>query len=159
MYNWLVFAHVFFAFCFILAHGVHAAAMLAFRSEKDPERSLTFFNIVPPINLVRYLTLFMGIPGLIAAFTTIWWRQGWVWASVVLFLIIGVVMYYYGAGYYMLIFDAATQAVEARKSNVDVEAAFEKFEAVRTAPHPIVVSVVGLVGLAIILLLMRFKPF
>ena len=80
MYNWLVFLHIFFGFSFMLAHGVHAAAMLAFRSEKDPERSLTFFNIVPQINMVRYLTVLMGLPGFIAAFITPWWQQGWVWA-------------------------------------------------------------------------------
>lgn len=76
MYNWLVFLHIFFAFAFMLAHGVHAAAMLAFRNEKDPERGLTFFNIVPQINMVRYLTLLMGVPGMIAAFITPRWRHG-----------------------------------------------------------------------------------
>lgn len=159
MYNWLVFLHVFFAFCFMLAHGVHATAMLAFRAEKDPERSLTFFNIIPQINMVRNLTLLMGIPGLIAAFITPWWRQGWVWVSVVVFIVIAFVMYYYGAGYFGLIEDAATQAVEAKKNNENVEAALKRFEEIRTAPHPIIVSVVGMAGLALILWLMRFKPF
>jgi len=159
MYNWLVFLHVFFALSLMLAHGVHAAAMLAFRNEKDPERSLAFFNVIPQLTLVRYLTVIMGVPGLIAAFITTWWRQGWVWASVVVFMIVSFVMYKCGTGYFGLIQEAANRAVEAKKNNSEVEAAYKIFENVRNAPHPIVVSIVGMVGLAIILWLMRFKPF
>ena len=159
MYNWLVFLHIFFGFSLMLAHGVHAAAMLAFRNEKDPERALTFFNIVPQINMVRYLMVLMGVPGVIAAFITPWWRQGWVWASLVVFLIISFVMYRYGAGYFGLIERAAQQVIEARKGNTDVETAQKEFDQVRLSSHPMLVSVVGLLGLAIILWLMRFKPF
>jgi hypothetical protein len=72
----------------MLAHGVHAAAMLKFRSEPDPEQSLTFFNIVPQITLVRYLTVAMGAFGVTAAFVTPWWRQGWTCASAGIFAII-----------------------------------------------------------------------
>ena len=143
----------------MLVHGVHAAAMLAFRSERDPERALTFFNIVPQINMVRYLIVLMGVPGVIAAFITPWWRQGWTWASLVVFLIISFVMYRYGAGYFGLIEGAAQRVIEARKTNSEVETAQKEFEKARTARHPIGVSIIGIVGLAIILWLMRFKPF
>ena len=159
MYNWLVFLQVFFGFSFMLAHGVHAAAILAFRNEKDPERALTFFNIVPELGLVRYLTVLMGLSGFIAAFITPWWRHGWVWTSVAVFFIISFVMYKYGAGYFGLIERAAERLIEARKTNTDFEAALKAFEEARTARHPIIVSITGLVGLAIILWLMRFKPF
>lgn len=159
MYNWLVFLHIFFGFSLMLAHGVHAAAMLAFRNEKDPERALTFFNIAPEIQMVRYLTILMGLPGFIAAFISPWWRQGWTWASMVIFLIVSVVMYKYGAGYFELIQRAAERLIEARKTDLNVETALKEFESARTARHPIAVSIVGMVGLAVILWLMRFKPF
>ena len=159
MYQWIVFLHVFLAFTFMLAHGVSAAAMLCFRREADPERSLTFFNIVPQPTLIRVLTLLMGVSGLSAAFLTQWWRQGWVWASFVVFLIISYVMYKYGGGYFGLIEGAANRLIEARKTNTDVADALKDFEEARNALHPKVVSVVGIAGLAIILWLMRFKPF
>jgi hypothetical protein len=159
MYNWLVFLHVFFAFAFMLAHGVHAAAMLSFRNEKDPERSLTFFNIVPAPTLVRILTVALGLPGLAAAFVLPWWRQGWPWASAVVFVAISIIMYKYGAGYFGLMQDRAERAIAARKAGAGLEEALREFEAARKAPHPIAVSVVGFLGLAIILWLMRFKPF
>jgi len=82
-----------------------------------------------------------------------------VWASLAVFLIISFVMYKYGAGYYGIIFDAANRLIEAKKTNADLPAAQKKFDDARNAPHAMIVSVVGLVGLAIILWLMRFKPF
>lgn len=159
MYNWLVLLHIFFAFLFMLAHGVHAAAMLKFRSEPDPERSLTFFNIVPQITLVRVLTVLMGIPAFAAAFLAGWLKTGWIWTSVAVFLIIAFAMYRYGAGYFNLIEGAATRLIEARKTGADLDAAQKEYDAARNAPHAMMVSIVGIAGLAVILWLMRFKPF
>ncbi|MBI1793708.1 MAG: hypothetical protein HYR70_05910 [Chloroflexi bacterium] len=159
MYNWLVFLHILFAFLFMLAHGVHAAAMLKFRTEPDPERSLTFFNIVPQPNLIRVLTILLGIPAFVAAFLAGWWQKGWVWVSVAVFLVISYVMFKYGAGYYSVIESAALRLIKARKTGTDLEAALKEFDKARNAPHPIIVSIVGIAGLAVILWLMRFKPF
>ena len=159
MYNWLVLLHIFFAFLFMLGHGAHVAAMLKFRGELDPEKSMTFWNIVPDIKYVRYLYIAMGVFGFIAAFMTPWWKQGWVWLSAIVFLIISFVMYKYGAGYYSIIEGAATRLIEARKTNTNLSVAQKEFDNARNAPHIIVVSVVGVVGLVIILWLMRFKPF
>ena len=159
MYNWLVFLHIFFAFLLMLAHGVHASAMLKFRGEPDPEKSLTFFSNVPDIKYVRFLYVVMGIFGFSAAFTTKWWKLGWTWTSAVVFLMVAYVMVKYGARYYGIIFDAANRLIEAKKTDTNVEAAQKEFDEARFMPHAMIVSVVGIVGLAIILWLMRFKPF
>ena len=159
MYNWLVVLHIFFAFLFMLAHGVHAAAMLKFRGEPDPERSLTFFNIVYDLKYARYAYIAMGVFGFAAAFTTPWWKRGWVWVSATVFIVISWVMFRYGTGYYNIIQDAALRLIEAKKTNTDLPAAQKGFDDARNAPHAMIVSVVGIVGLAIILWLMRFKPF
>ena len=159
MYNLLVFLHIFLSLLLMLGHGAHAAAMLKFRGELDPERSLTFFNNVPDIKYVRYLTMAMGLFGFAPAFMTIWWRQWWIWLSVLVFLIVSWVMFRYGAGYYNIIEGAATRLIEARKTNVNLPAAEKDFDDARNSPYPMLVSVVGIVGLAVILWLMRFKPF
>lgn len=159
MYSWLVLLHIFFAFLFMLTHGAHAAAMLKFRGEPDPERSLTFFNNVPDIKYVRYFTMAMGLFGFVPAFMTAWWRQWWIWLSVLVFLIVSWVMSKYGAGYYGMIYSAAQRLIDARKTDVDLSAAQKEFDQARNAPNALIVSVVGIVGLAIILSLMRFKPF
>jgi len=72
MYNWLVFLHVFTSLLLMLAHGVHAAAMFKFCGESDPKHSLTFFNIVPEIILVRYLTVVLGVLGFAAVIVAGW---------------------------------------------------------------------------------------
>jgi len=159
MYNWLVFLHILFAFLFMLGHGAHAAAMLKFRGEPDPEKSLTFFNIVPQLNLIRWLTVLMGIFGLAAAFIAGWLNKGWVWTSLAVFFIISYVMFQYGSGYYNLIEGAATRLIEAKKTNTDLPAAQKKFDEARNAPNAMIVSIVGIAGLVVILWLMRFKPF
>ena len=159
MYNWLVLLHIFFAFLFMLTHGAHAAAMLKFRGEPDPEKSLTFFSNVPDIKYVRYLTVAMGLFGFAPAFMTAWWRQWWIWLSALVFLIVSWVMQKYGAGYYGIIFDASNRLIEAKKTNTNLPAAQKEFDDARNAPHAMIVSVVGIVGLAILLWLMRFKPF
>ena len=159
MYNWLVLLHILFAFLFMLGHGAHVAAMLKFRGEPDPERSLTFFSNVPDIKYVRYLYVVMGVFGFASAFTTSWWKQGWTWTSAVVFVIVAYVMYKYGAGYYGIIFGAANRLIEANKTATDLPAAQREFDEARNAPNTMIVSIVGIVGLAIILWLMRFKPF
>lgn len=159
MYNWLVFLHVLSSLLLMLAHGVHAAIMLKFRGEEDPEKTLTFFNVIYEIGLVRYLTVAMGVFGLAAAFLTPWWRHGWPWLSAGIYVIVSWVMYKYGSGYYTIIEDAATHLIEAKKMNINQPAAQKEFDDARNAPHIMFVSIVGIVGLAIILWLMRFKPF
>lgn len=159
MYNWLVFLHIFFSFLFILGHGAHVAAMLKFRGEADPEQSKTFFNIVPDIKYVRYFTVAMGLFGFVAAFIAGWLNKGWIWVSVIIFIIIWFVMYKYGGGYYGIISNATTHLIEAKKTNTNLTAAQKEFDEARNAPHTTIVYVVGIVGLAIILWLMKFKPF
>ncbi len=159
MYNWLVFLHIFFAFLFMLGHGAHVAAMLKFRGEPDPEKSLTFFSNVPDIKYVRYLYMALGVFGFAASLIPGWWKQGWIWTSAVVFLFITWVMRKYGAGYYGIIFDAANRLIEAKKTNTNLPAAQKEFDDARNSSYPMIVSVVGIVGLAIILWLMRFKPF
>ncbi len=159
MYNWLVYLHVLFAFLFMLGHGAHVVAMLKFRGEPDPERCLSFFNMVPDIKYVRYFYIPMGFFGFAAAFIAPWWKQGWTWTSTVVFVIVTYIMQRYGARYYGIIFEAASRLVEAKKTNVNLPAAQKAFDEARLTSHTMIVSVVGLVGLAIILWLMRFKPF
>lgn len=159
MYNWLVVLHILFAFLMMLTHGAHAAAMLKFRGEPDPEKSLAFFSNVPDLNYVRYLYIAMGVFGFAAAIFTGWWNKGWVWSSAVVFAIVAWAMYKYGTGYYYIISDTARRLIEAKKTNVDLPAAQKEFDDARFMPNAMIVSIVGILGLAVILWLMRFKPF
>ena len=63
------------------------------------------------------------------------------------------------AGYFDIIEKAAMRAVEQRKNQSAPPTDPDAFAAARVAWHPIGMTVVGLVGLAVILWLMMFKPF
>jgi len=68
-------------------------------------------------------------------------------------------MVQYGAVYFGLVQDAALRLIEAKKTNINLPTAQKEFDDALNAYHPMVVSIVGILGLAIILWLMRFKPF
>ena len=159
MLEWVVVLHVAAVLAFMLAHGVHVAAMWAMRAEPDPERALTMFNPVPSATTLRVLLAVIVASGVLAGFMGSWWDRGWIWTSLGLLLGISVFMWRFGGGFYGLLQAAAEQAVAARTSGAPDPQAQAAFDAVRGGWHTVGVSVVGLGGLAIILWLMMFKPF
>jgi hypothetical protein len=159
MYQWLIFLHVAAVLAFMLAHGVHVAAMWAMRAEQDPERSLTLFNPVPSVTMLRVLLAVVVASGVVAGFMGSWWGRGWIWASLLVLTVIAVFMWRFGSGFYGLIQEAAERAVAARSSEPADPAAQAAFDVARRSWHTAGVSVVGLGGLAILLWLMMFKPF
>jgi hypothetical protein len=159
MYEWLIFLHIGAVLAFMLAHGSHVAAMWRMRAETAPEVSLTLFNTLSsPLPLRILLGVIVG-SGVLAGFAGSWWDRGWMWASLITLVAIAVFMWRYGGGYYGLVQEAATRALEARTSGVPDAAAQLAFDAVRASWHTIGVSVIGIGGLALILWLMMFKPF
>ena len=159
MHAWVVFLHVGAVLAFMLAHGVHVAAMWAMRAEPDPERMLTLFNIVPSTRSLRILLAAVVATGVAAGFLGSWWDEGWIWASLLLLAVISVVMWRFGGGFYGLLQEAAEAAVAARTVEPPDPAPQAAYDAIRRGWHTMGVSVIGLGGLAVILWLMMFKPF
>ena len=159
MHGLVLFVHVASVLAFLLVHGVHMTAMWAMRGEPDPERMLTFFNIVPTARGLRILLAVVVISGAIAGFIDGYWGSGWIWTSLALLAFIAVAMWRFGGGYFGLVQEAAEAAIAARAenpSNPDPQAAYD---AARSSWHTYGMSVIGLGGLAVILWLMMFKPF
>ncbi|MEX1156772.1 MAG: hypothetical protein WED12_06345 [Chloroflexota bacterium] len=159
MKEWVVFLHVASVLAFMLAHGVHISAMWAMRAEPDPERMLTFFNIVPTVRSLRALLGAVIATGVAAGFLAESWDQLWIWASLLLLAGISVVMWLFGGTYYGLMQQAAEAAVAARSAEPPDPAPQAAYDAVRGSWHTVGVSAVGVAGLALILWLMMFKPF
>jgi hypothetical protein len=101
MYNWVVLLHVASVLAFMLAHGVHVSAMWAMGGEADPERMLTFFNIVPSITTLRILLAALLLSGAVAGFMGSWWGRGWIWTSLALLAFIAVTMWRFGGEFYL----------------------------------------------------------
>jgi hypothetical protein len=159
MYNWVVFLHVASVLAFMLAHGVHVSAMWAMRGEADPERMLTFFNIVPSITMLRILLAALLLSGAVAGFMGSWWSRGWIWTSLALLAFIAVTMWRFGGEFYGLVGDAARSALAARTTDPSNPGPQAAYDAVRRSWQTIGMSVIGFGGVAVILWLMMFKPF
>ena len=159
MYQWVVFVHVASVITFMLAHGVHVAAMWAMRGEPDPERMLTFFNIVPTATVLRILLAILVLSGALAGFMGGWWSSGWIWTSLALLAAIAVTMWRYGGGYFGQLQEAAEAAIEARTSDPSNPAPGAAYDVARRAWEPIGLTVIGFGGVGVILWLMMFKPF
>ena len=87
------------------------------------------------------------VTGLIAGFMSVWWRQGWMWTSLVLLIAIAGLMNRIGAGYFITVEAAASDALE----NQDDPSGLQKFNAVKNSRTPEILSLVSLLALAVIL--------
>jgi hypothetical protein len=159
MYLWLVFLRVLTGFAYILAHGVQAGVMWQLRGEAEPERSLVLISAMPRLTLLRIILVLLLATGLITGFMVPWWRQGWMWAAIGVLAIVGFLMNRFGNAYFDLLVVSARRAVEDQKNILADSSSLEAFHATRAAWHPWGVTIIGLVGLAVILWLMMFKPF
>ena len=93
MYQWLVFAHILGVFGFLLAHGTAAAVTFALRRQREVERVRVLLDLSRGVTMVANVSLLVLLAaGITAGFMGNWWGQGWIWASLGLFILIGVTM-------------------------------------------------------------------
>ena len=99
--------------------------------------------------------------GVIAGFQLNWWRFGWIWTSIVLLVVIGVFMGLLGAEVYGEARKVAGLPYRSKgklfppeppKSDEDLFAILEK-------SNPVLLTIIGYGGYAIIAWLMLAKPF
>lgn len=163
MYPLLLFLHVFSTFGFLFAHGASAAVMFKVRGERDVPRLHALLDLSQALGGAMALTaLLLFLTGLILGFMGGWWGRGWIWVSLALFIAISVVMSVLGRPYLERIRTAiGIGSVEDRRKKLAPPPAlpFEALAAVLVSGRPMLVAVVGLVGLAVITWLMMFKPF
>jgi hypothetical protein len=90
-----------------------------------------------------------------------WWAQGWIWASLVLFIAIIVVMSVYASPYYGGLRKAAglpymeKMKIQTPQPSVSDEELAKMLE----SPRGVHAALIGWAGLLVILALMMFKPF
>lgn len=90
---WLVFLHVLSAMTFFLAHGTSVAMAFKVRSETDFTRIRALLDLsASTIGVVFGSFLAMGLTGLIMPFILKLWGKGWIWASIVLMVVVVVQM-------------------------------------------------------------------
>jgi len=101
--------------------------------------------------------------GITAGFMGSWWGQGWIWAALGLFILIGVTMTLLGShplNRIRQLVQAGNPSRSETISHSSLDTSAEKQLAVLlAATHPWLLTVIGGGGLVLILWLMMFKPF
>jgi hypothetical protein len=164
MYQWLVFAHILGVFGFLLAHGTAVAVTFALRRQREVERVRVLLDLSRGVTMVANVSLLVLLAaGITAGFMGNWWGQGWIWASLGLFILIGVTMTLLGSrplNRIRQLVHAGNPSRSETISHSSLDTSAEKQLAVLlAATHSWLLTVIGGGGLALILWLMMFKPF
>lgn len=164
MYTWLVFAHVLGIFGFLLAHGTAAAVAFALPRQHEVARIRALLDLSRSVAMVGTVSLLVLLAaGIALGFMGSWWGQGWIWASLGLFILIGVSMTPLGSRPLNRIrqtVDPAHAKQAGSSSSPDTAVATDKqLGVLLAATHPWLLTIIGGGGVALILWLMLFKPF
>jgi plastocyanin len=149
-----VFLHVLGVFGFLMAHGVSAYATLRLPRERDPARVNQLLEL--SASSVSFMWNSMGVlllGGIVAGFTGHFWGQGWIWAAIVVLLLVIVAMYAMGTTWAARLRTISAAMVEGSQA-----VSQEQFEEIVRSKRPYTIAGIGFVGLAVLLWLMLFKP-
>ena len=159
---WLIFLHTLSAFTFFLGHGTSVAMAYQIRKEKDFARIRAMLDLSESTLIIMGIAfLIMGLSGLIMPFILKLWGKGWIWASIVLMLIVFVQMAVMNEKRYKILRKLVglpyrqgnkILPAEAPASQAEVEAHIKKLNVGE-------LIVVGYVIPMVVLWLMVFKPF
>ncbi len=162
MYTWIVFLHLTGVFVFLLGHGASANVAFKLRGERNPDRIRALLDL----SLTSFGGMYVGlllllITGIIAGFMGNHWIHGWIWASIVLLIALFVLMYLLGTSYYNKVRHAVGVPIYKRSDQQPLGETKSEPEitALVNTSQPLIVMVVGVVGLLLLLWLMMFKPF
>jgi len=159
---WLIFLHVLSAITFFLGHGTSVAMAFQIRKEKDLVRIRAMLDLSESTLIVTFVAfLIMGLSGLALPFLLKIWGKGWIWASIVLMVIVFLQMTFMNEKRYKILRKLVglpyrqgntVFPAEAPASQAEVEAHIQKLNMGELV-------VVGYVIPMIVLWLMVFKPF
>ena len=147
LYVWLKFLHLVGLAAFLFGHGISGGASLVLqRPLPDTARAA-----ILKVSIGAYAAAGPGLLLLIATgvwmgFLGSWWRTGWIWAAIVVLVATIVVMSANSVPYH--------KARDAAAKNPMGEIESELKQA-----RPLLLIVVGSVGLVALFFLMVFKPF
>jgi hypothetical protein len=116
LYQWIVLVHVIAAFTFALAHGVSAGVALKLRGEREIPRVQALLDLSQfATNGMYVFVVTLLIAGLAAAFIAGFWGRGWIWAAMVLSVVMFAAMYARASTWFRDLRRAAGQAYETGK--------------------------------------------
>ncbi|HET7180944.1 MAG TPA: hypothetical protein VFI15_01795 [Candidatus Limnocylindrales bacterium] len=159
---WIVFIHVAGAFAFAAGHGVSMFVAFRVRTEPDRARLATLLDLSgTSLGVAGIGMLVLLIAGILAGIVAGEWGRLWLWASLVLFIVIGGLMTPIGSRYFGRLRAGLGQRTRNLKPGDPdpVPASDEALAALRASNAPNTLLAVGAGGFVVILYLMMFKPF
>ena len=159
---WLVFLHTLSAFAFFLAHGTAVAMAFKIRSETNFDRIRAMLDLSSATFMPMVLSfLAMGLTGLILPFILKIWNKGWIWASIILMVIVAVQMGLMNEKRYKILRKLVGLPYMQGNKEYPAEepASQQEVEAHIRSMGVTDLVIVGLIIPAIVLWLMVFKPF
>ncbi len=157
MYQWVVYLHVLGLFWFLMAHGVSLYVAFRVQRETDIHAVQALLGLSARAAMASLIGLIvLLLAGVAAAFMGNWWSQGWIWVSLGLFVLIWASMSIFTGPAFRR---ARMAAGFTGPTTINESAVSEKMPEAIAALRPWLPTVIGGVGLAIILWLMMLKPF
>ena len=153
LYGSVVFAHAATVLLFFIAHGTSMAVAFKLKQETDPDRvrallELSRFSLGAPAIAFVLIGLATGI---LAGFMGGWWGSLWIWASLILFVLVG--------GLMTPLATQRLQRIGAAAGLGDARADPEELRRQLDAWNPLPIAAMGLTAFLVILWLMLAKPF
>jgi hypothetical protein len=162
-YPWIVTLHVVGAFLFVFGHGASAVAAFRLRRERDPVR----IGAMLEVSAASIWTMGIGwivllAAGILATFMAGLWGKAWIWASLIIFVVLTGYMTPRAAGWTREVRHAiGVKAPYGEKKDAPnpTPVSPEELDRILRSPRMFEVTVVGGIGLVTIIVLMVLKPF
>ena len=160
MYQWIVLLHITGAFVFVLSHGASVWVAMLIRRERERARIAAMLEVSQAsIGGVYIGLLLLLVGGIWAGIDGGHFGRAWIWAAIVVLVVVIVAMYAIATPYFGRLREAAG-VQSGRGGKVPAAAASDQEAAALAAKAPVApLLIVGLAGLLIILWLMVVKPF
>lgn len=161
LYGPVVFIHAATVLLFFIAHGTSMAVAFKLKDEADPARvraliELSRFSLGAPAIAFIVIGLLAGI---LAGFMGDHWGRVWIWASLVLFVVVAGLMTPLATFKLRPIRAAAGMSRDDQKDGVAPVENPDELRRLIAEWNPIPIAALGLTAFLVILWLMLVKPF
>jgi hypothetical protein len=159
-YGWWVFLHILGAFAFAFGHGASGLAAFRIRATRDPAQVRMLLDLSSMALGVTYVgLLLLLIGGIAAGLAGDHFSSGWIWAAIVILVLIIVAMYAMATPFYGQMRVAA--GVRPKNPKVDPNPVVDQaaLDALASSNRPVILLAIGAIGFVLILWLMVIKPY
>lgn len=160
MYQLMVFLHILGVVVFALGHGTSIAVAFRLKKETEHPRIAALLDASSWSTGLMYVGLLLIIgSGVALGFMGDYWGQWWLWLSIGLLVVVLGAMYGMAAPFYGAVRVATGGTIpEKYRSRVTDEHAATALASLATSPKPLIMTLIGGVGLIVILWLMVAQP-